>query len=58
MFQTGDEICLELAERDERVRLLLLDECLGAFAYFRFTTLAEKKVEEDDDDFTSLWQSL
>ena len=58
IFQTGDEICLELAEREERVRLLILDECLGAFAYFRFTNLAEKIVEEDDDDFNSLWQSL
>ncbi|MBU0654477.1 MAG: hypothetical protein KJ914_05000 [Gammaproteobacteria bacterium] len=58
MFQMGDEIRLEFAEREEKVRLVLLDECLGAFAFFRFTTLAEKPVAEDDDDFTSLWQSL
>jgi hypothetical protein len=58
IFQVNDEIRLEFAERDERVRLVLLDECLGAFAYFRFTTLADKSQEEDEDDFTSLWQSL
>lgn len=58
MFQMGDEIRLEFAEREEKVRLVLLDECLGAFAYFRFTTLAEKPVDEDEDDFNSLWQSL
>lgn len=58
IFQASDEIRLEFAEREERVRLVLLDECLGAFAYFRFTTLAEKSLEEDEDDFTSLWQSL
>ncbi|WML91280.1 hypothetical protein RCF98_02735 [Thiothrix lacustris] len=58
IFQVGDEIRLEFAERQERVRLILLDECLGAFAYFRFTTLAENANEEDEDDFTSLWQSL
>lgn len=58
IFQAGDEIRLEFAEREERVRLVLLDECLGAFAYFRFTTLAERAIEEDEDDFTSLWQSL
>ncbi|MEN9424877.1 MAG: hypothetical protein RL122_2260 [Pseudomonadota bacterium] len=58
IFQASDEIRLEFAERQERVRLVLLDECLGAFAYFRFTTLAEKSLEEDEDDFTSLWQSL
>ncbi|SEA30173.1 hypothetical protein SAMN05660964_01307 [Thiothrix caldifontis] len=58
IFQAGDEIRLEFAEREERVRLVLLDECLGAFAYFRFTTLAEKAIEEDEDDFTLLWQSL
>jgi hypothetical protein len=58
MFQPDDEVCLEFAEREERVRLILLDECLGAFAYFRFTTLAEKTEVEDEDDFTSLWESL
>lgn len=58
IFQAGDEIRLEFAEREERVRLVLLDECLGAFAYFRFTTLAERTLEEDEDDFTTLWQSL
>ncbi len=58
MFQVGDEIRLEFAEREEKVRLVLLDECLGAFAYFRFTTLIEKPEEEEEDDFTSLWQSL
>lgn len=58
IFQAGDEIRLVFAEREERVRLVLLDECLGAFAYFRFTTLADKAQEEDEDDFTSLWQSL
>lgn len=58
MFQMGDEIRLEFAEREEKVRLVLLDECLGAFAYFRFTTVAEKPVDEDEDDFNSLWQSL
>lgn len=58
IFQVSDEIRLEFAEREERVRLVLLDECLGAFAYFRFTTLVDKGLEEDEDDFTSLWQSL
>lgn len=58
IFQASDEIRLEFAEREERVRLVLLDECLGAFAYCRFTTLADKTLEEDEDDFTSLWQSL
>lgn len=58
MFQVGDEVKLEFAEREEKVRLILLDECLGAFAYFRFSTLTEKVVEEEEDDFTSLWQSL
>lgn len=58
IFQAGDEIKLEFAEREERVRLVLLDECLGAFAYFRFTTLSDRALEEDEDDFTSLWQSL
>ena len=58
IFQASDEIRLEFAEREEQVRLVLLDECLGAFAYFRFTTLADKANEEDEDDFTSLWQSL
>lgn len=58
IFQPGDEIRLNFAEREERVRLLLLDECLGAFAYFRFDTLAEKQAVEEEDDFNSLWQSL
>lgn len=58
VFQPGDEIRLEFAERDEKVRLVLLDECLGAFAYFRFTTLEEVAQEEDEDDFDALWQSL
>lgn len=58
IFQPGDEVSLEFAERHERVRLTQLDECLGAFAYFRFVTLVEKVSEEDEDDFTALWQSL
>lgn len=58
IFQVSDEIRLRFAEREERVRLVLLDECLGVFAYFRFTTLADKSLEEDEDDFSSLWQSL
>ncbi|MDX9989118.1 hypothetical protein [Thiothrix unzii] len=58
MFQVGDEVRLEFAEREERVRLVLLDECMGVFAYFRFTTLAEKPAVDAEDDFTALWQSL
>lgn len=58
MFQPGDELRLEFAEREERVRLVVLDECLGAFAYFRFTTLDDIPLEEEEDDFNSLWMSL
>lgn len=58
MFQVGDEIKLEFAGREEKVRLLVLDECLGAFAYFRFKGLDELSLEEDSDDFNMIWQSL
>jgi hypothetical protein len=58
VFQPGDEIRLHFAEREEQVRLILMDECLGTFAYFRFNTLAETSSDADEDDFTSLWQSL
>lgn len=58
MFQPGDEIRVDFAEREERVRLLGLDECLGVFAYFRFNNLTEKPARNDEDDFTALWQSL
>lgn len=58
LFQVGDEVRLEFVEREERVRLVLLDECMGVFAYFRFTTLVDKAATDDEDDFTALWQSL
>ncbi len=58
IFQSGDDISLNFAEREERVRLLMLDECLGAFAYFRFDTVAPALMNEEEDDFNSLWQSL
>lgn len=58
MFQVGDEVRVEFADRQERLRLAAMDECMGVFAYFRFTTLVEKAVAEEEDDFTSLWQSL
>lgn len=57
-FQVGDEIRLLFAEREERVRLVMLDECLGAFAYFRFTTLADQANADSEDDYESLWQAL
>ncbi|MFN3786444.1 MAG: hypothetical protein ACK4RS_06345, partial [Thiothrix sp.] len=57
-FQVGDEIRLLFAEREERVRLVMLDECLGTFAYFRFTTLAAQASAESEDDYESLWQTL
>ncbi len=58
VFQPDDEVCLQFAERQERVRLILLDECIGAFAYFRFVALGDAKAADDDDDFASLWKSL
>jgi hypothetical protein len=58
VFQPDDEVCLQFAERQERVRLILLDECIGAFAYFRFVALGDANEKDDDDDFSSLWKSL
>lgn len=59
LFQVGDELRLTFAEREERVRLVLLDECLGVFAYFRFTSLAQKpQAIEEEEDYAALWQSL
>lgn len=59
VFQPDDEVYLKFAERQERVRLILLDECIGAFAYFRFVALGDDaESAEEDGDFSSLWKSL
>lgn len=59
VFQPDDEVYLQFAERQERVRLILLDECIGAFAYFRFVALGDTAESDDDEgDFSSLWRSL
>ena len=59
IFREEDEITLKFAERTEQVRLLLLDECLGAFAHFRFDkVLATKMVEDEYEDFNAIWAAL
>lgn len=58
IFQPGDEIPLKLREREERVVLTSLDECLGAFAYFRFRVVNEQETKRSDDDFGSVWDAL
>ena len=59
IFREEDEITLKFAERTEQVRLLLLDECLGAFAHFRFDkVLANKMVEDEYEDFNAIWAAL
>lgn len=58
VFQPGDKLMLDLQGREEQVILSALDECLGAFAYFRYKTLTEDDKKPTDDDFDSLWADL
>lgn len=58
VFQSGDQIAIDLQGRQERVLLSALDECLGAFAYFRYKILTEDEKQKTDDDFDSLWSDL
>ncbi len=57
LFQPGDELKLKLQNREERVVLTVLDECLGAFAHFRFESVTVKKNKQPEG-FDSLWDSL
>lgn len=58
IFYPGDKISIDLQGRQERVLLSALDECLGAFAYFRYKILTEDEKPKSDDDFDSLWSDL
>lgn len=58
IFQPGDKLAIDLQGRHERVLLSVLDECLGAFAYFRYKFVTEVDKQKADDDFGSLWAGL
>lgn len=58
IFQSGDKISIDLQGRQEQVLLSALDECLGAFAYFRYKTITEDEKQKAEDDFGSLWLDL
>ncbi len=58
IFQPGDEVHIKFQAREERVALTMLDECLGAFAYFRFKTMGNVADLKNEEDFDSLWNSL
>ncbi|HPY41000.1 MAG TPA: hypothetical protein PLM98_10825, partial [Thiolinea sp.] len=58
IFQPGDKLAIDLQGRDEHVLLSTLDECLGAFAYFRYKFVTEEDKQKADDDFDSLWAEL
>lgn len=60
IFQPADEVVLKFSSREERVRLTLIDETIGAFAHFKFENL-ETNVKMGDsaiEDFDSLWNDL
>lgn len=59
IFQPADEVVVRFSGREERVRLTLLDETLGAFAYFRFETLTTTlKSNLETEEFSTLWDDL
>ncbi|HMT93475.1 hypothetical protein [uncultured Thiothrix sp.] len=58
IFQSGDKLIIDLQGREEQVVLSSLDECLGAFAYFRYKILTEEDKKPPEDDFGSLWLDL
>ncbi|WP_020559645.1 hypothetical protein [Thiofilum flexile] len=61
ILQPADEVVVQFSGREERVRLTLLDETLGAFAYFRFETLEasfKSKSNIETESFNSLWDDL
>jgi hypothetical protein len=58
IFQSGDKLLIDLQGREEHVLLGSLDECLGAFAYFRYKIVTTDDKEKADDDFNSLWAEL
>ena len=58
IFQSGDKIIVDLQSREEHVLLSTLDECLGAFAYFRYRMVTDEPKPQEEDDFSNLWADL
>lgn len=58
IFQPNDEILVRMHDREERIQLTVLDECLGAFSYFRFTKEEADLKEESSDDFDTIWDAI
>lgn len=58
IFQPNDEVVVRMGDQEERIRLTMLDECLGSFAHFRFSYESEEPKQESADDFESIWDDL
>ncbi|MEZ5479220.1 MAG: hypothetical protein R3E95_17565 [Thiolinea sp.] len=58
IFRSGDQLRTRFGDRDHRVMLTALDECLGAFAHFRYRQLESVLPDAEEEDFGSLWDSL
>lgn len=60
MFKTGDQLSLELAGKEEVVRLGQCDETLGTFDIFSYQVMDEKvlSAEREQTVFENIWETL
>ena len=60
MLQVEDILMIDISNREEKVQLIAIDECLGSFAHCDYIVLDQKEDEPDEpeSDFSDVWDFI
>ena len=60
MLLVEDILMIDISNREEKIQLIAIDECLGSFAYCEYVVLEQKDDKEKDTetDFSGVWDFI
>lgn len=58
MFSPEDILDIELSNREEKVQITVINECLGSFSYCDYIVLDKDDEEEEKSDFSGVWDFI
>ena len=60
MLLVEDILKIHIGDREEKVQLIAIDECLGSFAYCQYIVLDQKENEPEvqESDFNDVWDFI